>query len=82
MDSTLQNYSQEHIPTGRVAVFAGVGELTRETNELYLQMQEAGVLDSSVLVFGQMNESPGARARVAFTALTMAEYFRDQERRS
>jgi F-type H+-transporting ATPase subunit beta len=65
-----------------VAVFAGVGERTREANELYLQMREAGVLDSSVLVFGQMNESPGARLRVAFTALSMAEYFRDQEHKS
>jgi F-type H+-transporting ATPase subunit beta len=65
-----------------VAVFAGVGERTREANELYLHMQETGVLDSSVLVFGQMNESPGARFRVAFTALAMAEYFRDQERKS
>jgi F-type H+-transporting ATPase subunit beta len=62
-----------------VAIFAGVGERTREANELYLQMREAGVLDSSVLVFSQMNESPGARFRVAFTALTMAEFFRDQE---
>ena len=61
-----------------VAVFAGVGERTREGNELYLQMREAGVLGRSVLVFGQMSESPGARSRVAFTALTMAEYFRDQ----
>ena len=65
-----------------VAVFAGVGERTREANELYLQMREAGVLDSAVLVFGQMNESPGARLRVAFTALSMAEYFRDQEHKN
>lgn len=64
-----------------VALFAGVGERTREANELYLHMKETGVLDSSVLVFGQMNESPGARFRVAFTALAMAEYFRDQERK-
>jgi len=62
-----------------VALFAGVGERTREANELYLQMRDAGVLERSVLVFGQMNESPGARFRVAFTALTMAEYFRDQQ---
>ena len=61
-----------------VAIFAGVGERTREANELYLQMRDAGVLERSVLVFGQMNEPPGARFRVAFTALTMAEYFRDQ----
>lgn len=65
-----------------VAIFAGVGERTREANELYLQMRAAGVLDSSVLVFGQMNESPGARLRVAFTALSMAEYFRDQEHKN
>ncbi len=61
-----------------VAIFAGVGERTREANELYLQMRDAGVLERSVLVFGQMSEPPGARFRVAFTALTMAEYFRDQ----
>ncbi|MGE0822369.1 MAG: F0F1 ATP synthase subunit beta [Candidatus Binatia bacterium] len=65
-----------------VAIFAGVGERTREANELYLQMREAGVLENSVLVFGQMNESPGARLRVAFTALSMAEYFRDQEHKN
>ncbi len=65
-----------------VAVFAGVGERTREANELYLQMRAAGVLENSVLVFGQMNESPGARLRVAFTALSMAEYFRDQEHKN
>jgi F-type H+-transporting ATPase subunit beta len=62
-----------------VALFAGVGERTREANELYLQMRDSGVLERSVLVFGQMNEPPGARFRVAFTALTMAEYFRDQQ---
>jgi F-type H+-transporting ATPase subunit beta len=61
-----------------VALFAGVGERTREANELYLQMRDAGVLERSVLVFGQMNEPPGARFRVPFTALTMAEYFRDE----
>jgi F-type H+-transporting ATPase subunit beta len=60
-----------------VSVFAGVGERVREGNELYLQMQKSGVLSHTVLVFGQMNEPPGARFRVAFTALTMAEYFRD-----
>jgi F-type H+-transporting ATPase subunit beta len=60
-----------------VAIFAGVGERTREANELYLQMRDAGVLARSVLVFGQMNEPPGARFRVGLTALTMAEYFRD-----
>ena len=65
-----------------VAIFAGVGERTREANELYLQMRAAGVLDKSVLVFGQMNESPGARFRVAFTALSLAEHFRDREGRN
>jgi len=65
-----------------VAIFAGVGERTREANELYLQMRAAGVLDKSVLIFGQMNESPGARFRVAFTALSIAEHFRDREGRN
>jgi F-type H+-transporting ATPase subunit beta len=60
-----------------VSVFAGVGERVREGNELYIQMQKSGVLSHTVLVFGQMNEPPGARFRVALTALTMAEYFRD-----
>jgi len=64
-----------------LVVFAGVGERSREGNELWLEMQRSGVLDSTVLVFGQMNEPPGARLRVALTALTMAEYFRDHERR-
>lgn len=67
--------------SGGVSVFAGVGERTREGNDLYLEMQEAGVLDKTALVFGQMNEVPGARLRVALTALTMAEYFRDEEKR-
>ncbi|MFW5702576.1 MAG: F0F1 ATP synthase subunit beta, partial [Candidatus Dojkabacteria bacterium] len=57
--------------------FAGVGERTREGNDLYREMEESGVLDKTALVFGQMNEPPGARARVALTALTMAEHFRD-----
>jgi len=64
-----------------IVLFAGVGERSREGNELWLEMQRSGVLDSTVLVFGQMNEPPGARMRVALTALTMAEYFRDYERR-
>lgn len=64
-----------------IALFAGVGERSREGNDLWLQMKESGVLDSTILVFGQMNEPPGARLRVPFTALTMAEHFRDQERR-
>jgi F-type H+-transporting ATPase subunit beta len=64
-----------------VAIFAGVGERIREANELYLQMREAGVLQSSVLVLGQMDETPGARLRVASTALSIAEHFRDRERK-
>ncbi len=65
-----------------ISVFAGVGERTREGLELWSQMKESGVLDSSVLVFGQMNEPPGARFRVSQTALTVAEYFRDEHQRS
>src|SRR5581483_4270537 len=59
------------------AVFAGVGERTREGNDLWLEMQETGVLHNVILVFGQMNDAPGSRFRVALSALTMAEYFRD-----
>ena len=65
---------------GGVSVFAGVGERTREGNDLYLEMQESGVLDSAALVFGQMDEPPGTRLRVALSALTMAEYFRDVQK--
>ena len=64
-----------------LVIFAGVGERSREGNDLWLEMQRSGVIESTVLVFGQMNEPPGARLRVALTALTMAEYFRDHERR-
>ena len=64
---------------GGVSVFAGVGERTREGNDLYNEMKDSGVLGKTALVFGQMNEVPGARARVALSALTMAEYFRDEE---
>jgi F-type H+-transporting ATPase subunit beta len=64
-----------------IVVFAGVGERSREGNDLWLQMKQSGVLDSTILVFGQMNEPPGARMRVALTALTMAEFFRDREHR-
>ena len=67
---------------GGVSVFAGVGERTREGNDLYNEMKESGVIDKTALVFGQMNEVPGARARVALSALTMAEYFRDEEHRN
>jgi F-type H+-transporting ATPase subunit beta len=62
---------------GGVSVFAGVGERTREGTDLYLEMEESGVLDKTALVFGQMDEPPGVRLRVALSALTMAEYFRD-----
>jgi F-type H+/Na+-transporting ATPase subunit beta len=65
---------------GGVSLFAGVGERTREGNDLMLEMQESGVLEKAALVFGQMDEPPGVRLRVALSALTMAEYFRDEER--
>ena len=71
----IRNIAFEH---GGLSVFAGVGERTREGNELWNEMKRTGVLDKAVLVFGQMNEPPGVRARVALTALTIAEYFRDQ----
>lgn len=74
----IRNIAQEH---GGYSMFAGVGERTREGNDLYREMEESGVLDKTALVFGQMNEPPGARARVALTALSMAEYFRDEENR-
>jgi len=72
----IRNIASEH---GGYSMFAGVGERTREGNDLYREMEESGVLDKTALVFGQMNEPPGARARVALTALAMAEYFRDEE---
>lgn len=74
----IRNIAAEH---GGYSMFAGVGERTREGNDLYHEMEESGVLDKTALVFGQMNEPPGARARVALTALSMAEYFRDEEGR-
>jgi len=64
------------------SVFAGVGERTREGNDLYLEMKESGVIDKTAMVFGQMNEPPGVRLRVALSALTMAEYFRDEEKKT
>ncbi len=64
-----------------IVVFAGVGERSREGNDMWLDMQRSGLLDSTILAFGQMNEPPGARLRIPFTALTMAEHFRDQEQR-
>lgn len=72
----IRNIAEEH---GGYSVFAGVGERSREGNDLYREMEESKVLDKTVLVFGQMNEPPGARARVALSALSMAEYFRDEE---
>lgn len=73
----INNIATEH---GGISVFAGVGERTREGNDLYGEMTESGVLKKTAMVFGQMNEPPGARMRVALTGLTMAEYFRDQEK--
>ena len=72
----IRNIATEH---GGYSVFAGVGERTREGNDLFGEMTESGVIEKTALVFGQMNEPPGARARVALTGLTQAEYFRDQE---
>ncbi|MDP2703902.1 MAG: F0F1 ATP synthase subunit beta [bacterium] len=72
----IHNIAKVH---GGASVFAGVGERTREGNDLYREMKESGVLEKTTMVFGQMNEPPGARARVALTALCMAEYFRDEE---
>jgi F-type H+-transporting ATPase subunit beta len=72
----IRNVATEH---GGYSVFSGVGERTREGNDLYLEMTESGVIDKTVMVFGQMNEPPGARLRVGLSGLTMAEYFRDEE---
>lgn len=74
----ITNIAQEH---GGYSVFAGVGERTREGNDLYHEMSDTGVIAKTALVFGQMNEPPGARLRVALSGLTMAEYFRDQEKK-
>ena len=71
----IHNIAQEH---GGLSAFCGVGERSREGNDLYLEMEESGVLDKTMLVFGQMNEPPGARMRVALSGLTMAEYFREE----
>lgn len=73
----IHNVATHH---GGYSVFAGVGERTREGNDLYLEMKESGVLSKTALIYGQMNEPPGARARVALSALSVAEYFRDEER--
>jgi F-type H+-transporting ATPase subunit beta len=72
----IRNIATEH---GGYSVFGGVGERTREGNDLYLEMTATGVIDKTVMVFGQMNEPPGARLRVGLSGLTMAEYFRDEE---
>src|SRR3990167_2176483 len=74
----IRNVAEE---SGGASIFAGVGERTREGNDLYREMKESGVINKTALVFGQMNEVPGARLRVALSALTMAEYFRDEERK-
>ena len=76
MQELITNIATEH---GGFSVFAGVGERTREGNDLWLEMEESGVITKTAMVFGQMNEPPGARLRVALSALTMAEYFRDEE---
>ncbi|WLR50712.1 F0F1 ATP synthase subunit beta [Bacillus tianshenii] len=72
----INNIAQEH---GGISVFAGVGERTREGNDLYYEMKDSGVINKTAMVFGQMNEPPGARQRVALTGLTMAEHFRDEQ---
>ena len=72
----IHNIAQEH---GGISVFTGVGERTREGNDLYGEMKESGVIEKTAMVFGQMNEPPGARMRVALAGLTIAEYFRDVE---
>src|SRR5204863_5214022 len=76
MQELITNIATEH---GGFSVFAGVGERTREGNDLWLEMNESGVITKTAMVFGQMNEPPGARLRVALSGLTMAEYFRDVE---
>jgi F-type H+-transporting ATPase subunit beta len=76
MQELIHNIAIEH---GGLSVVAGIGERTREGNDLYHEMKKSNILDKTVLVYGQMNESPGARMRVGLTALTMSEYFRDQE---
>lgn len=77
MQELIHNIAKEH---GGKSVVAGVGERTREGNDMYFEMKNSGVLDKTVLVYGQMNEPPGARMRVALSGLTMAEYFRDEEK--
>ncbi|MFA6190284.1 MAG: F0F1 ATP synthase subunit beta [Candidatus Staskawiczbacteria bacterium] len=79
LQELIRNVAEE---SGGASIFAGVGERTREGNDLYREMTESGVINKTALVFGQMNEVPGARARVALSALTMAEYFRDEEKKN
>ena len=74
----IHNIAVEH---GGYSIFTGVGERSREGNDLWNEMHESGVIDKTALIFGQMNEAPGVRMRVALTGLTMAEYFRDEEQR-
>ncbi len=76
MMEMIHNIAMEH---GGISVFAGVGERTREGNDLYLEMKESGVIEKAALIYGQMTEPPGARARVALSALTVAEYYRDEK---
>ena len=76
MMEMIHNIAMEH---GGISVFAGVGERTREGNDLYLEMKESGVINKAALIYGQMTEPPGARARVALSALTAAEYYRDEQ---
>jgi F-type H+-transporting ATPase subunit beta len=76
MMEMVNNIAMQH---GGISVFAGVGERTREGNDLYHEMKDSGVLPKAALIYGQMTEPPGARARVALSALTCAEYFRDEE---
>jgi F-type H+/Na+-transporting ATPase subunit beta len=79
LQELIRNVAEE---SGGASVFAGVGERSREGNDLYHEMKDSGVIDKTALVFGQMNEVPGARLRVALSALTMAEYFRDEEKKN
>jgi F-type H+-transporting ATPase subunit beta len=79
LQELIRNVAEE---SGGASVFAGVGERTREGNDLFKEMTDSGVINKTALVFGQMNEVPGARARVALSALTMAEYFRDEEKKN
>jgi len=76
MQELIHNIAKEH---SGVSVVCGVGERTREGNDLYHEMKDSGVIDKTAMVYGQMNEPPGPRLRVALTGLTMAEYFRDRE---